>query len=206
MMTSSNRSTPYPAAPFPITVPDCIWAATLDEVARYRLVDSEGLVFWGGVVTTDVGVVTGLYLPTHAPQGARAALEPDEARWLLRCLRDRGEKLLAQVHSHPGRAFHSHGDDRHATSYHHGAYSIVIPNYGAGVTAITDCAVHFYNCQRFELVNPDDASRLVHVTTSTERLRAIPTAEEQGDQVPRRRWWTWLVSKVRLRPNALSKR
>ena len=47
------------------------------------------------------------------------------ARHLAEC----GEKLLVQLHTHPGRAFHSIADDRLALPRHTGAISIVIPNF-----------------------------------------------------------------------------
>ena len=47
------------------------------------------------------------------------------ARQLAGC----GEKLLVQLHTHPGRAFHSAVDDRLALPRHTGAISIVIPDF-----------------------------------------------------------------------------
>ena len=43
-----------------------------------------------------------------------------------------GEKLLAQLHTHPGPAFHSEADDRLALPRHTGAISIVVPHFGQG--------------------------------------------------------------------------
>lgn len=37
--------------------------------------------------------------------------------------------LAAQVHSHPGRAFHSRADDEWAVVRHEGALSIVVPHF-----------------------------------------------------------------------------
>ncbi len=39
--------------------------------------------------------------------------------------------VLAQLHTHPGMAFHSLADDRLALPRQTGAISIVVPDYGA---------------------------------------------------------------------------
>jgi proteasome lid subunit RPN8/RPN11 len=43
----------------------------------------------------------------------------------------RRERLMvaAQVHSHPGEAFHSYADDRWAIVRHEGALSLVVPDF-----------------------------------------------------------------------------
>jgi hypothetical protein len=52
---------------------------------------------------------------------------------LMAHLRARKLGLAAQVHSHPGRAFHSEADDAWASVRHEGALSVVVPNFAAGV-------------------------------------------------------------------------
>lgn len=197
-MTNANRFTPYPPPPFPLWVPEPVWEKTLEEVKRYRNLCSEALVFWGGVIAGETGVVTGLYLPGHLPQGARAALTAEEARWLVRQLRERDEKLLAQVHSHPGEAYHSHGDDRHATSYHPGAYSIVVPGYGRDPASLADCAVHVVDGDSFQLVDRNAARGLVRMIPSIEARLREPI-DPQNRRLGRR-WWSWLASKLRPKP------
>lgn len=191
---TSNRSMPYPRAPFEVVVPDHIWDATLREVARYRTSRSEALMFWGGVVAVDSVAVTGLYLPVHTPQGARVALIPEESRWLLRRLQQRDEKLVAQVHSHPGAAYHSHGDDRHATSYHPGAYSIVIPDYGIDVRSPFDCAIYVHDGHSFRLLDSTEVARLVSVAIVVEQRRPVSSHADPAKQ-PGRWWQKWPKSK-----------
>ena len=44
---------------------------------------------------------------------------------------------MAQVHSHPGEAFHSPADDRWAIPRQVGALSIVLPFFAAGISEET---------------------------------------------------------------------
>ena len=202
----TRRASPYPRSPFTLVVPDEVWRLTLVEVARYRADESEALVLWGGVVLDRTSIVTGLYLPTHDPQGACVALTTEEARWVVRRLRARDEKLLAQVHSHPSEAFHSPGDDRRAASYHPGYYSVVVPGYGTGVATIDQCTVHLYDGDKFTPLSNSEASDLIQVTPTAERLRPEPV--DIPAPAPRHRpgWYRWIASKLKQRPTGPKRR
>ena len=45
---------------------------------------------------------------------------------------EHGDILVAQIHGHPGRAYHSGADDKLAMVRLPGGLSIVVPNFGAG--------------------------------------------------------------------------
>jgi proteasome lid subunit RPN8/RPN11 len=115
---------------------------------------SEALMFWGGVVSGSSLQITGVFLPRHRAGGAHVKLSNEESRWLIRRLRARDEKLIAQVHSHPGKAFHSEGDDEGATSFHAGFLSVVVPEYGRRATSISDCAVYEHDGNSFIELTP----------------------------------------------------
>ncbi|MEW6227819.1 MAG: hypothetical protein AB1700_06935 [Bacillota bacterium] len=59
-----------------------------------------------------------------------AAASPEDLVCLQAHLRKTGEFVFAQVHSHPGRSFHSPSDSIHAFSFKKGFLSIVVPDYG----------------------------------------------------------------------------
>lgn len=61
-------------------------------------------------------------------------LPPESLRALMSHLRSERLKIVAQVHSHPGRAFHSEADDEWAIVRHVGALSLVLPHFGRGTT------------------------------------------------------------------------
>ena len=176
----SRRSVPYPTGQFLVRIPGHLWDAALEELRRYGTLDgdpqyrgSEGLVFFGGLIVNGEAQVTSLYCLDHEPQGGRVQVTPDEARWLLKSLRARDEKLIAQVHSHRGLAGHSWGDDQHATSFHDGFVSIVIPYFAHGVTSIDECAVLEYRNGTFVDLPAPQHSRC-RVEPAVIRRRPLP--------------------------------
>ena len=174
---SGRRSVYYPGVGVPITVPSEVWDRTLEELRVYGSHGSEGLVFWGGIVSGRELQVTGLYLPGHHPQGGCVRVTPEEARWLLRTLEKRDEKLLVQVHSHPGSAYHSQGDDELAASFHQGYLSVVAPRFGLRVHEILDCAVFELAGRGFVTLDQDQIRwRFRFVSTLERRLRLLHPA------------------------------
>jgi hypothetical protein len=160
-----RRRVPYPGSGGIVYVPQPIWEETLEWIRHYGRHASEGLVFWGGV-TDGIGsaTVTCLVAPNHAAMGGTVKLLPELSRALVRSHRHLDLKLLAQVHSHDGKwVDHSAGDDEHAASFHDGFLSLVVPDFGSGVTRPNECGVHEFrrDLGRFErLVNAEIQRRL----------------------------------------------
>ncbi len=61
---------------------------------------------------------------------------------LNRDLSETGLRLIAQVHSHPRRAYHSDADDRYAIVTAEGGLSLVVPNFGSAPADPTSWAVY----------------------------------------------------------------
>lgn len=159
---------PYPERGFRVRIPAEIWAQTLDVIRRYAnrsaptgREGSEGLVYLSGVPTSTEVLVTGLLELGHLPQGDRVVVTREEARWLVRSLAVRDEKLIAQVHSLRELAGHSAGDDTWATSFHEGFVSIVVPRFGIKVNSVTGCAVLEYQGGAFRDLSPDEVARRI---------------------------------------------
>lgn len=99
---------------------------------------SEGIALWLARRTDGETVqVVEVLEPVH-----RAAVDffhiPSEGMSALMAhLRKTRTKLVAQVHSHPGRAFHSQADDEWAIVRHEGALSFVIPYFARDTSAAT---------------------------------------------------------------------
>lgn len=151
----SRRSVTYPGAGVHWSIPQPIIDATAAYLKQYGVQDCEGIAYWAGSVGANRSVaVQTLVLVNHEPQGAGVRVTREEARKLVRVLAEFDLKLLAQVHSHPGDAFHSHGDDEHATSFHEGFVSAVVPRYATDDTSLYDWAVHEYQDGEFVRVPP----------------------------------------------------
>jgi proteasome lid subunit RPN8/RPN11 len=81
----------------------------------------------------------------------------------------RSERLMivAQVHSHPGDAFHSEADDEWAIVRHEGAYSIVVPRFARGVSVrsfVQDAAVYKLSAEDvWELLSKPQAHQALEI-------------------------------------------
>lgn len=189
-----RRRIKYPSSIATVYIPDLIWEETLTTFRRYSNTSSEGLVYWGGIIgATQELFVTSLLKPNHIPQGGRVKLTDKEAATLVRTLFNRDEKLIAQIHSHGGQAFHSHGDDLYATSFHEGFFSIVVPYFGVGINKISECAVYEYRGGFQELSQQE----------ITERFKLYMLIEDMAPrlddkEVKRLPWWIKLIKKLKF--------
>lgn len=186
----SARATPYPKPNYRIRVPACVWEIGMQTVRAYGAQDSEGLVYFAGIVASanDI-VVTAVYRIGHAPQGDTVVVTNMEARWLVRTLRDRDEKLVGQLHSHRGRAGHSWGDDAYATSFHAGFLSFVVPHFGKRATDPADCAVLEFRSGAFEQLSVGEVQQRISIQNRT--VDRIPMS---GGRIS---WWKRFVQRLR---------
>lgn len=84
----------------------------------------------------DEPTIAAVYVPRQYTAEDYFRIPPEGMTALMAHLRSRRLALLAQVHSHPGRAFHSRADDLWAVVRHEGGLSIVVPRFAAGITAV----------------------------------------------------------------------
>ena len=75
-------------------------------------------------------------------QGLLYAVDGDELHRIKVWLYNNNLDLIAQIHSHPGVAYHSDTDDRYPIVDTVGGISIVAPNFASNVTALTQCAIY----------------------------------------------------------------
>lgn len=119
---------------------------------------------------------------------------------MLRSLRSRDEKLLAQVHSHPGAAYHSPGDDDGATSFHDGFISIVVPEFARGEPNLGQCAVFEFAGGAFAQLAQREVPSRVRLVSFIED-RAPPAAPEV-----RQSWLSTIVSNLKQKLTGWKKR
>lgn len=106
---------------------------------------SEGLVFWAGILQGNEALITRCVNPSGHGTPVSATVTYRGLRELLSILREKGEFLFVQVHSHPEEAFHSETDDSEAISFKIGFISIVVPYFGAvQMTTLLNCKVFEY--------------------------------------------------------------
>lgn len=92
----------------------------------------ESVVLWVGTEQGGRALVKRLVAPRQRTSPSHFDVPLEERLRIVQELAAGGEKLLAQLHTHPGPAFHSEADDRLALPRHTGAISIVVPHFGRG--------------------------------------------------------------------------
>lgn len=95
----------------------------------------ETVVFWLGKGT----MVDEVYRPLQSVRFDNFHLPGESMRALMDYLKRDRRRILAQVHSHPGAAFHSKADDIWAVIRHEGALSLVLPQFASSTTLLNFC-------------------------------------------------------------------
>jgi hypothetical protein len=155
-----------PAEARVLTVPNQIVAGTGEALREFGVEGFEGLVLWAGVLSPTTARVTSGFVPPQHPirdeRGVGYFVDGEALFELNRELHRSGLVLLAQVHSHPGEAYHSAADDRYAIATAEGSYSLVAPDFGTAF-AVSSCAVYCLEGRDWIRVATDDISRRIRV-------------------------------------------
>ena len=129
-----------------VAVPLAIAEATQRSLRAAGREGNEGLALWSGVQEGSSFAVRTLTTPNQralrSAEGICVVVDGDALHEVNVAVFKRGERLLAQVHSHPGRAYHSSMDDRYAVVASPGALSLVVPDFAVGPFEVSRCAVY----------------------------------------------------------------
>ncbi len=120
-------------------IPETVAAATMAHLRSKGLEEEEGVVLWRG--TFFPPAITGFIVPEQETGSGRFVVPLRERQRIARQLAGTGEMIVAQIHSHPETAFHSSIDDDEAIPRRVGAYSLVVPDYGARATVLDGAAL-----------------------------------------------------------------
>ena len=110
-------------------VPRDIVAKSVEQLRSLSDGRREAVVLWTGSRCVDEALVRRIVVPYQRASARHFDVPLRERLRIARQLAGCGEKLLVQLHTHPGRAFHSVVDDRLALPRHTGAISIVIADF-----------------------------------------------------------------------------
>ncbi len=149
-----------------LTVPKQVVSGTGDALKAFGRMGFEGLVLWAGTISNGVAQVTEGLVPPQQPirdeRGVGYFVDGDSLFELNLHLHRSGLRLIAQVHSHPGEAYHSEADDRYAIVTAEGGYSLVAPDFGDAF-AISSCAVYRLNGNEWLPLADDEVRGRIHV-------------------------------------------
>ena len=112
-------------------IPGAILKASAETLRSLSNGVRESVVLWVGTERSDGALVQRLLVPHQLVSAKHFEVSLEERVRIIRELGDSGEKVLAQLHTHPRRAFHSCADGRLALPRHTGAISIVVPDFAA---------------------------------------------------------------------------
>jgi proteasome lid subunit RPN8/RPN11 len=129
----------------------------------------EGMCLWLAPASAVAdSVVTEVYRPELIAGRCFFEIPPEAMRCLMRHLAANRLKVAAQVHSHPGRAFHSEDDDKWAIIRHEGGLSIVVPRFALHTTQqsfLSDSAIYQLDqADEWQPVNLLDLPRILRVS------------------------------------------
>jgi hypothetical protein len=108
----------------------------------------EGVALFAGHESSDRFVVTTGIIPVQASyqleSGLLYAVEGTELHKINVWLHTHKLNLIAQIHTHPGKAYHSGTDNRYPIVDTHGSVSIVVPDFARRSPRVKDWAI--YRC------------------------------------------------------------
>lgn len=132
-----------------LRVPSDVIARGYDFMRAAGKMRLEGMVLWAGLQQGKIFTVTELIIPEQrglsTPDGVCAIVDAPELQRLNMHLYRNSLKLIAQVHTHPGRAYHSDTDDHYAIANTVGCFSLVVPNFARQNYLLRECAVYRLN-------------------------------------------------------------
>lgn len=86
----------------------------------------------------------------------------DELFKLNKSIYEAGERLVAQVHTHPTLAFHSDTDSEYSVTSMENGLSIVVPYFGAvSIESFSECAYFIYERGRWTKLSVLEIQRVM---------------------------------------------
>jgi proteasome lid subunit RPN8/RPN11 len=115
------------------------------EIARGH----EGIAYLLGQTNGATTIVVGAIRPESQTSSGSFNVSSVAMARVVRKATDSGLHVIGQIHSHPGQAYHSDGDEDGARITYDGYVSIVVPDYGRRLPSLAGAAIYFYRTEVF---------------------------------------------------------
>jgi hypothetical protein len=130
-----------------VLIPAEVVAGTHEHLRSMGRVGCEGVAFWAGKHDGNTFLVRAAVTPAqHAGRGEYGGLavivDGDELFRMNVWLHRQRMTLIAQLHSHPGEAYHSDTDEAYAVLTRVGGFSIVLPDFAQRPFSLEDAAIY----------------------------------------------------------------
>lgn len=136
----SKKGMIRPESPRVVVTAEGMTAIT-NGLATERAARHEGIVYLLGVVDGSVTLIVGAIRPTARTTAGSFEVSSRSMALVVRTASNAGLYVVGQLHSHPGPAYHSEGDELGAQIRFPGFTSIVVPCYGDTLPDLTGAAV-----------------------------------------------------------------
>lgn len=161
LLSRKRRYKPGPPPPPRLVISQVCIDALAGCLAPEIAGGQEGIAYLLGQTDGTTTVALAAVRPdAKVTRGSFVVSAPAMAK-VVRAAADRGLQVAGQVHTHRGAAFHSDGDDDGARIAFTGYASIVLPDYGRHLPALTGAAAYF--CQVGKEFTLLDASSVIVV-------------------------------------------
>lgn len=129
-----------------VTVPVSVVEKTIKNLRYAGRRGVEGIVLWVGIAVGSLFEVKDMIYPIQSgletPEGLLVVVEANELHRINKWLFDHKMVAIAQLHSHPGEAYHSITDDTFPIVTTLGGLSIVVPDFASKQFQLNTCAVY----------------------------------------------------------------
>lgn len=106
----------------------------------------EGFALWAGELDGDTFLVRANIIPEQrglrSDLGVCVVVGGDELHRINVWLYEHNMILIAQLHSHPGEAYHSATDNAYPIATSVGSLSLVVPDFASEPFSLANCAVY----------------------------------------------------------------
>jgi len=127
----------------------------------------EGVALWAGQQENHVFHVSATIIPAQIPIknsfGVCYYVKSDELHRINVWLYENHITLIAQIHSHPGEAYHSNTDDLFPIVNSLGCFSLVVPNFAKQPFSLQKCAVFRLFSSGWVRVPNNEVTRLITI-------------------------------------------
>lgn len=116
----------------------------------------EGILFLLGRTDGEITIATNVYLPNA--KTTKGSFEV-EAREVGNCAKLAGKyelQIVAKIHTHPDKAFHSGGDISGANNKYTGFVSVVVPHYGAHLPSLKNSVSFMWVCNEWKEIKQEN--------------------------------------------------
>ena len=129
-----------------VHLPRRLIESAMDHLRHVGRQGCEGFAVWAGTLNSPDFEVTHTIIPQQkairSRDGICVVVEPDGLHQLNVWLYENGCTLLAQIHSHPGEAYHSGTDDDFPVVTIVGGLSLVVPDFAIRPFSLDTTAVY----------------------------------------------------------------